>query len=99
MPATDGKKAQPVFTVQSLEAMELFLCPKLPGLDLVRIDDKMPLLHYCVTSVRAHTNKEPPLSHLRSLVSKKVLQSLASQINQRWSKGPDEPSLTPGMYS
>ena len=98
MPSTDGKTPQPVFTVGSLEAMELFLCPKLPGLDLFKIDDQMPLLHFCVTSVRTSTKGEPETWYLRSLVSKNVLHSLASQVNQRWSKAPDEPALTPGTH-
>ena len=112
-PSTDGKTPQPVFKVESLEAMELFLCPKLPGLDLFKMDDRMPLLHYCVTYVRGYSPKcvttiengvktfhmvHDEDARLRSLVSKKVLQSLADQINMRWSKVPDEPSVTPGTY-
>ena len=81
-----------MFKVESLEAMELFLCPKLPGLDLFKMDDRMPLLHYCVTSLTFHESKD----QVRSLVTKRVLESLAEQVNTKWAADPEAMALPPG---
>ena len=88
-----GKDApQPVFRVRSIEAMELFLCPKLEGLHLFSSHDGMPLLHYCVTQLRYFERQ----GVVRSLVTRAILESLAEQVNIKWASGPDGIALPPG---
>ena len=88
-----GKEVpQPVFWVRSIEAMELFLCPKLKGLDLFLSHDGMPLLHYCVATLSFHKSK----GAVRSLVTRRVLESLAEQVNAKWAREPDATALPPG---
>ena len=84
--------AQPVFWVRSIEAMELFLCPKLEGLDLFLSHDGMPLLHYCVATLSFHKSK----GAARSLVNRRVLESLAEQVNAKWARAPEATALPPG---
>ena len=96
---------QPVFNVTTTEEMELFLCPKLKGLDLFSSQDGMPLLHYCVSPKEARilyrvSPRETRIKHVTSMsmVSENILESLADQVNVRWSEGPNKPALTPGMH-
>ena len=83
---------QPVFRARSIEAMELFLSQNLEATDLISSLDGMPLLHYCVTSLTFHESKD----QVRSLVTKRVLESLAEQVNTKWAADPEAMALPPG---
>ena len=93
-----------MFNVTTTEEMELFLCPKLKGLDLFSNQDGMPLLHYCVSpkhGSRLSSRSTPMKSQETSLsmVTENILESLADQVNVRWSEGPNKPALTPGKHN